>query len=299
MKSANVSTRKILTAFCDLEYCPVSFDFVTWLVRAAAERDRLGCGGLHVVIVPKEDGVGGFARHWGEHDEQAVRWRLWHILVASCPLARATMTLAASREQAKRLIAGAVWWPEGRAHHMRPLVEAAKKGGRVPHLEATPAARDYVRRSLRGLRKPIVTLTLRRQTTHPDRNSNAEAWAKLSHWLCERGLDVVQLDDTHQALADGRGYAELDPDLRLALYEQAALNVIGCNGPAALLLCSAAPYLQVAVGLGEWRAHYAEHIGLETGDQLPWALRGQRLVYRPATFDVMREEVERYGELRR
>lgn len=91
----------VLTAFYDLECGPISFDFITWLVRAMKERDRLGCKGLHVVIVPKENGLGGFSRHWGNHDEHAARWRLWHIVVAACPLAGATVTLAASRQQAQ------------------------------------------------------------------------------------------------------------------------------------------------------------------------------------------------------
>ena len=54
---------KTLTAFCDLKYCPCSFDFAVFLVRAMMERDARGCDGLHVVLVPLETGLGGFARN--------------------------------------------------------------------------------------------------------------------------------------------------------------------------------------------------------------------------------------------
>ena len=92
---------KTLTAFCDFKFCPISYDFSVFLVRAMMERDACGCDGLHVVLVPLETGLGDFARNWGDHDEADTRWRLWHIVMAMVPLARATVTLAASRKQAE------------------------------------------------------------------------------------------------------------------------------------------------------------------------------------------------------
>jgi hypothetical protein len=286
---------KTLTAFYDLHHGPVSYDFVTWLVRAMMERDARGCERLHVVIVPKEDGAGGVARHWGEHDVLAVKWRLQHIVLASCPLADATVTLAASREQSHRLAAEPYWRPQDKAHLAGPIVELARAGKRVPYLQASGAACRYVRESLRGLKRPIVTLTLRHQATHPDRNSNRGAWEAFAAWLDHEGYDVLTLEDTNDALAEGRGYAELDPDLRLALYEHAAMNCLVSNGPGELLRFSGAPYLQFGVGLGEWRAHYEKHLALKTGEQLPWAHKDQRLVYRPDEFGVLTEEFQAWA----
>jgi hypothetical protein len=276
----------LLTAFYDLERGPVSFDFVTWLVRALMERDARACSALHVVVVPKEDGLGGFSRNWGPHDEHAARWRLWHIVAASCPLARATLTIAHRRAQAERLCHGAYWWPPERVHLVAPIMAAARKGVSIPLLGATEGARRYVRAWLAAVPRPVVTLTLRSQENDPARNAAVAEWAGLECWLAERGYEVVTLNDTNLALARGHGYAELDPDLRLALYERAEMNVVGNNGPAALLWHSAAPYLRVGAGIP---ADWGTNLGLAQGEQVPWARPGQRLVYGPDTFDVMRE----------
>jgi hypothetical protein len=285
---------KTLTAFYDLQYGPVSFDFVTWLVLAMKERDARGHDGMHVVIVPKEDGLGGFSRHWGKHDEAATRWRLWHIVVASCPLAGATVTVAASRAQAERMKSEPYWWPEGKAHFMGPLIQAARNGEAIPKLRATEAAKRYVS-SWIGVSPKLVTLTIRNQSTDHERNSELRNWERLRDLAVAAGCSVVWLDDANVALSDGRGYAELDPDLRLALYERAAMNFIGNNGPQELLKFSGAPYIIVGLALTDgWKDHFRKYFDMKPGEQLPWARKDQRMVYEPDSFDVMRCEFEKW-----
>lgn len=289
---------KTLIAFCDLRYCPVSYDFGVWLVRAMAERDAAGCDRLHVVLVPHTEGLGGFARHWGEHDEAATRWRLWHVVMAMVPLAGATVTLTASRAQAlemQSLHPSSSWWPKGRAHLAGPLIDAARAGGKVPRFMATEAARRYVARWFRGESRKVVTLTTRNQATHADRNSAHAAWSALAESL-DRRYAIARLHDTHVALGSSSGaWAAIDVDLRMALYERAGMNLIGNNGPATLLWFSGAPFLQFGFGLPEekWTKHMAEHLHLRPGDQLPWARADQRLVWRPDSFEVMREQFDR------
>lgn len=287
---------KVFTAFYDLNFGPVSFDFITWLVRAMKKREAGKCDRLHVVVVPKEDGLGGFSRHWGAHDEHAAWWRLWHIVVAACPLADATITVAASREHAKSLRQGAIWWEGQAAHHVGPIVDEARTGATVPRLAATAAARRFVKAAFGRFDRPIVTLTMREQGTDPARNSDASAWREFQHWLMGRGYQVIRVEEAGIALERGFGYAELSVDLRLALYELATMNCIGHNGPAVLLHFSNAPYLQfsVACPVKDWARHHAEHIRMKIGEQFPWASQKQRLVYRPDTADVMVEEFSKW-----
>lgn len=283
---------KVLTAVYDLIFGPVSYDFVTWLVRAMKERDSRGCDRLHVLIAPYEEGLGGFSRHWGKHDEHAARWRLWHIVLAACPLAGATVCMAPTRLDAELLLAKEpCWWPNGKAHFMGPLVEAARKGEAIPKLHATEAARRHVAAWLAGEKKKVVTLTVRNQATDPARNSNNEAWRAFGDWLGEQGYRVIVLDDANVALSEGRGYAELDPDLRLALYQRAAMNAIGNNGPQELLKFSTAPYLAFGQALTqEWQDHFRKYFCMQPGDQLPWARPDQRMVYQPDSLEVLKRE---------
>lgn len=295
----------ILTAFCDLQFCPVSFDFVTWLVRAMLERDRRGCDQLHVVIVPKEDGLGGFARRWGKHDEAATRWRLWHIVIPACQLAGATVTLSPNRAIATTWrdgVGAKGWWPEGKAHFMGPLIEAGRRGESIPKLKASEQAGRYVEHWLAGVDDcdGSVTLTIRNQSTDPDRNSNAKAWIALEAWLKnETRYEVIVLRDTQDALMAGHGIHELDVDLRLALYEQASINLIGNNGPQELLKFSEASYLIFNLAQTDgWRDHFKRYFGMVPGDQMPVARQDQRMVYKPDSFEVMREEFEKWEDLR-
>lgn len=275
-------------AVYDLEHGPVSYDFVTWLVRALREKNKRGFDRLHVCICPKEDGLGGFSRNWGQHDEAAARWRLWHIVVAACPIARATVSVCATRREAQQLVSTyAHWWPEGKAHFMGPIIEEAKAGGPVPVLTASDAAHRYVAQSY-GKSERLVTFTLRSQTTDPSRNSNLRACMQLVIEL-EARYTVVVLQDSNEALAMGRGYAELDPDLRLALYERADMNICGNNGPQELLKFSRAPHLIFNLAQTEdWKKHFKKYFGMEPGDQLPWARpQDQRLIYEPDDYEVL------------
>lgn len=291
----------MLNAFYDLALGPISFDFMTFLIKAMKARDELGEDGLHVVIVPKEDGLGGFARHWGEHDEAATRWRLWHIVISACPLARATVTLAHTRDQAQGIAngVGTRWWPEGKAHFPGELVDAAKKGQKIPLLCATEAARRYVDRWLPAdAPKKIVTLTVRNQSTSPDRNSDLAAWIEFRDWLLGKNYRVIWIQDAHEALGVGIGYAELDPDLRLALYQRAAMNCICNNGPQDLMKYSDAPYMAFGVAItAGWQDHFRKHFHMEPGEQMPWATPQQRIVYQPDNFANLKAEFEKWQGL--
>lgn len=285
---------KLLTAFLDLEFCPVSFDALVFLARA-----RIQAAGrqLHVVIVPKEDGLGGFSRHWGGHDEAAARWRLWHIVIAACPLAECTVTLAATRKFAEGIFSGRApadsWWPEGKTHFIGPIVRAARDGVKVPLFRATQAAKRYVGAHLGGGDR-VITLTLRNHHNDPARNADKVAWDKFARHLLDDGRRIVVLDDTNDALNAGRGYYEADIDLRLALYESAVMNVVGNNGPAELMKLSSAPYMAFDLPTsGDWAKHLEKYSAMKVGDQIPWATPNQRLVYKPSTFANLREEFER------
>lgn len=266
------------TAVYDLAVSPVSYDVIAFLVQA---RLIAGDNALHVAIEPKVDGgfsEGGFSRVWGGYDEAEARWRLWNIVIPACQLVGATVEL--------RQVRGGKGAHFG--HSIAPLVAAARAGTRIPQLRASDRARAIVNR-----RYPVdeasfrpITITMRR-TGEPARDSDRDAWQVFRRRLEDAGRRVVFINDVRDELDLDSGGAMLSIDLRLALYERAAMNFGVQNGPMALCQFSAAPYLQFGCG-GHLREGFAENwakhwrdFGLAEGDQLPWAAENQRLVYAP------------------
>lgn len=285
----------LLTAVYDLNFGTVAYDFITWLARAKLEQQRAGAQGLHIVVLPNTEGLGGFARRWGPHDEALTRWRLWNIVVAACPLAGATLTLAPSRELGA--VSGPVWMPSGPAHFLGPLVEAARAGESVPMLRPSGAALRWAARWTASGK--TVTLTLRRNNPLDGRDSSDD-WPAFADWLKERGWRPLILRDTEEVLRGGpQGeLAAISIDLRAALYASAAQNCFVNNGPMVLAWHIGAPYLAFCAALpaNPWHRQWQEKLKLAPGEQLPWASPAQRLIYRPDSLDVMTEEFERWTQ---
>lgn len=287
-----------LIAFLDMDHTAASYDAVTWLVHARFIAQEKDCEHLHVVIVPNSKT--GFCREWGKHDAAATEWRFWHIVVAAMPLARATVTVAPTRNFACRIAelsqfdGEEIWWPKEKAHFLGPLVQASRAGKTIPKLRATDAARRYVAQWFDPADK-VVTFTLRNQETDSDRNSNISAMSGIHNRLIS-DYEVVWLDDTNRALSESVVDAPiLDIDLRLALYERASMNVLSNNGVQELCKFSDAPYLAFGQALTDgWRDHWRKYFSLEPGQQLPWSRSDQCLIYAPDSFENLCSEFEKW-----
>lgn len=128
--------------------------------------------------------MGGFSRHWGPHDAAAARWRLNNIVVPAVALVGATVTVAPSRVFAEALrlseLEGmrAVYWPQGRAHLMGPIVDwsRANRGRALPKMMASLAAQRIVKGWGLG---EFYPLTERQQSNDPHRNSPKRKAAAL------------------------------------------------------------------------------------------------------------------------
>lgn len=290
-----------LTAFYDLSVGPVSFDFVTFLVKAEIARRGAGAQRLHVVIVPFEAGVAGMFRDKSQfYDEHEARWRLHNICLPACALFNATVTLSTGWDQARLLKTDAVYPPDwdrqtlkDRRHLVGDIITAARAGVEVPVMSASVQARRKVSKLYDGRR--VVTVTMR-QTYLAERNSDPVAWLYALQHIESRGFHVRVLDDVGVALARGFGYGELNLDLRMAMYQEAALNLQANNGCASLCWFSDRPYVMFGAGIpgGEWHGLFVKQ-GLPLGETWPWARAQQRLCYEPATEKVIIEEFEAWA----
>lgn len=290
---------RTLTAYYDLRRGPVSFDFILFLVQALMAAADAGAHRLHVVIVPYADGVGGaFMDKRHLYDAEEMHWRLWNIVIPACRMAGASVTLATGWDQARKL-ADLIWPPDWdrqdprRRHHLtKELVAAAKAGRAIPKLGAMEHARRKVRGIIARAGKPLVTIT-QRKTYEPLRNSDPALWDRVAAELSER-FHVVRLLDTDEALGLGAGFGELNLELRLALYQEAAQNIHPHGGPAVLCWFSGAPFLMFGAALPAefWRKNWIVNVGLEIGEQLPWARWDQRIIYEEASEACVRRELE-------
>jgi hypothetical protein len=288
-----------LAAFYDLAVGPVSFDFAVFLTKARMAAARAKADRLHVVIVPFADGVAGMFRDKSRfYDEHESRWRLHNIVIPCCALGGASHSLATDWEQARAIAnASDAHFPadwnhqtlKDRRHLVGDVITASRAGESVPRLHAS----EYARRAVRAAwKKPYVTMTLRK-TYLAERNSDEAVWAAAGEHILKAGYDVRVLADTSSAVRAGAGYGELNLDLRMACYEEAALNLQANNGAASLCWFSDAPYRMFGANepAEEWDGLFVKQ-GLPLGHSWPWAGAQQRIVYGRESASQMIGEFE-------
>jgi hypothetical protein len=293
---------KVLTAYYDLAVGPVSFDFVVFAIKAEMARRRAKFDRLHMVIVPFARGVAGMFRDkTALYDEHEMRFRLWNICIPACALLGASVTLATDWEQAKKLVTMAPFPPDwdrqtlkDRRHLIGGVINASKDGEPVPMLQASEHARRKVKEAYAKLERPMVTMTLR-STYLRERNSDRGAWDRAARHIEARGYGVALLEDTGVALSNGMGYGELNLDVRMACYQEAALNLQANNGAASLCWFSDRPYRMFGAGVpaDEWDGLFVKQ-GLPYGETWPWASPGQKIVYGPTTVEQIVAEFEEW-----
>ncbi len=290
--AAQVTT---LASFLDLAVCPVSFDAVIFMAQAEMERRKANADRLHVILF-------GDMRKKSQYDEAEAEWRLWNIAIPAAHLFGAEVTYTADRDFAMKLSASAeAWWPpplapaslKNRQHLVGGLIRRVRDGAEIARPRASEYARRACHRNLAGT-KGLVTMTKRR-TYLNDRNSDDAVWWNAAHQIGRRGYIVAMIEDTRIALENGEGFAELNLDLRMAMYQEAAFNVCANTGPASLLWLSDRPYVMMGAGVpaDEWDGLFVKQ-GLPLGESWPWALPNQRIAYGKETAEQILAEFERW-----
>lgn len=257
---------RLVMAIYDLDISPLSFDFLHFLSAAYVYADGAP---VHVVICP------GLRKGWRTKLEakplsDADRlWRLDHILIPAARMMGYSITVSPARSLAGAMAPGGEknpsifppgWQPDEpkRCYDFGWAVKVAQTGITVP-FRASERAVEHIKPWLAGLTKtgPVVTITLR-DTHTPTRNSDRDAWLSVAYHLQNRGYRVVIIPDTEKIMRPippmktGQRWEDIltfcplaatDLDIRMALYEQAALNMAASGGPFMLNVLSGLPYL--------------------------------------------------------
>lgn len=250
------SDQSTFYVFYDLEFGPTTFNFLyTLICGELARRELSQCEGIHVVFVPGPNE--GFNKHT-LYPTAKKQWRFWSILLPALGLLPTIrgFTLLPNRSAAESFLAEAGPNRFPLAYSLKNSADCSQinstnlnyaLGFDMPSLQAPVLARDSVDQILGPLRnnKEIVTLTLRQSQHVPERNSDLKTWAEISKYLLDCGYYVVLLPDYEQVITGQTPEIPnvfvakecvLNLHLRMALYEQAALNIIENGGPITLCM---------------------------------------------------------------
>ena len=268
-------------AFYDFAVSPYSFDYAQFVLCAkAAECDK-------IVIVPGERMVrdkDGKLVEFQKCTPGEQEYRLNNLILGLTPEAH----LCADREEAK------AWWHEGcfpngytvdkplASHTVGHVMQAMKI---YPFMPTEEKKKEVEKDGFFG--NQLVTVTIRNSRIKPARNSNVGEWVKAADWLREQGFSVVFIPDTdnpqelygsHQTAPK----AATDVQYRLALYDNAALNLGVNNGPLALCFYSRRPLLYfrpLCPGFIETSMDGWAKAGIPFKSQPPWFTPLQRIVW--------------------
>lgn len=244
----------------NLRSAPLAFDFITWLVNQEMTRVREGAPGPLRV---------GF---WCGADNRltplAEQW-------AKNVFRPALKFLGAIEDEA------AIRGRQDEVYVCRTTVAAHNRGERIP----------YLRTDRPSPHPGCITVTLREAANDRHRNSGVE-WLEAAYHLQEKeGERVIVVRDTFRADVPLEGLttcpeASRDVETRLALYNGAKLNICGATGPGELLKFGDRPYLIFADDDERYDPRWYEAAqGIKLGEQFPWQLPTQRLVWGEPTFE--------------
>lgn len=270
----------MLTAFYDLARCPVSYDFVSFLLAVEAERRRTGQDAVQIVFL--KGPVAGFRQDgfWPPIEE---RDDVFADVVAPMAKMLPSVTEVIGPTSDPVLAPPPLFGAQGPAPYgLRTFVEAWREVGPVLHT----AGRDD--------RDNTITMTLREAEHWPERNSNVDAWYEAAARLQDRGHTVHVIPDTRlvsQSSDLTAVNAATHIYCRAALYLSADVNLFVNNGPAWLSFALGAPTVMLrptcqAIG-GTASASYLASCGIPTLGQLPKSDWRQRIVWENDDADTI------------
>ena len=230
--------RKNLNVYYDLAICPTGYDVLTVLAVAEQERIEKGLDGLKVIFVPGPyNGLREIESPDNSDQKKQMLWGIGVGLMRCLPSIKSFVMLGSETELGEDLgehVFPSDYSAKDRSGHygITYLINAMRRGD-MGYFEAPKWLHDQIA----GWIKPnTITITLREASYVTDRNSLIDEWLQAAHILRDRGYEVIFVRDTEAAWGDHfAGFpvchaASFDLGYRLALYENAAINLFSANG---------------------------------------------------------------------
>ena len=306
-----------LHAYYDLAVAPATFDLFAFLYIAEMERKHLGLPFLELNIVANDgDGFRQEIKLDARlHTLSAKQWRLRHLLLPAGELLESCVrtNYFPDRNMARAHIADSKHvFPGGYAleapktdYFESTIAIGLYLGKPYGTLKASAPALERAERwiSSHGSGRDTVVLTLRNSSVHPLRNNNLEAWVQFARNLASSRFCPVFVRDTADVFAPPIDelsefpicdLASIDIEFRLALYEQAYLNLMVDSGPATMCMFDEATRCLRFKMQPENNPHVGPNVyyfrGLPPGSQYLHCNDRQKIVWEADTLEVLERE---------
>ena len=246
--------KSYLNCFYDFAVSPCSYDFFSFLVNAEMCRKRRQFSNINLIFVKGPNN--GFRHDPRRTDEQNLEFYLNVIL----PGLHFLPTVAKYSIYDREDLIGAIpdahsTFPRGYSvqkptfdylNHER--IVGQLRGDQSVKFESQGFAKKIVMQKLRGNNvvrfATLTTREIERDDVGKTRQPKRKIWERIFEALREKGITPIVVRDTacafgNESLFDGVlefPEASLNPQVRLALYEQSEINYTKNNGPGFLQL---------------------------------------------------------------
>lgn len=295
---------KTLYAVWDFEVCPITFDFLNFLVICDIEREKRGCEYLQIIIIPGP--FDGF-RDAKIHSMDEKKFRLGSIITPSINLlpSKTKVTMASHRDEARQLLQivqkNEIFPPNYtidkpvNCYNWRAIRKCYEDGQNLQRFEADVRSKalidNWIKANCAG--KKILTFSLRESIYESDRNSNLEAIKSFVKKVDKSKFAVVIIRDLDLASEEFKEWSDLgtidgqiaiwDIRLRQAMYERADLNFFVNNGPFVMALFSKniayAVFKMITESVFVTSTKYFENNGWSIGKDFLGANRKQKIYW--------------------
>lgn len=282
-----VHVPKILTAVWDLQLCPPTYDAASFINEAENRRIKINAEAIDFIIQPGP--VGGFRDDDLPPNLGARIGMLYRVVVGMMRLLPSVRNIEILKE--RKVIVGKHIFPD-KYDVNNPVSQYGQHYAQFakPIFKASETAKLHVSKVYPD---KYCTITMRDASHWPSRNSNSVAWYSVSKWLNERGYKVVWIPDAESV--DANLYS-FDFDMRLALYENAVVNLGINNGPTAVLPYASAKYIifkMVTDGIPWTTREFHEKWGTKEGDHIPGI---GKYVFEADDYERIVQELELFFE---
>jgi len=248
-----ISKNDTLYIFYDLNVEPHTFDFAYFLVDAEIFAKKKNIKKLFLWIIPKaiesQADDDDYTKAVGHH---SFSWRINNMLLPISGLHSLYSGYGVLPKGASinSYVKEGLVYPENFTDTYRPrLAEFIERRDTYQSnlflgFSAPPQGKKYISEWVNSLDTDlrIISITLRQYGFDSSRNSNIQEWLKFADWLKERNYQPVFVPDTESCWnLDGKLAQHIifkEPcwnlGLRMAFYEECALNYFYSNGCAAI-----------------------------------------------------------------